>query len=190
MPIGEYEKTKVRELARSFGLYTADKKDSQGICFIGKVGIKEFLLTELGPQPSGPIIDQHGRHLGVHDGAIFYTIGQRHGLQIGGGLPYYVTGKDMERNTIYVTTDLQDHQLWKRELTIGDAFWINREPSKKQKLTVRIRYRAPLITVVDLQKSTDTTWQVHFNEEVRAVTAGQSAVLYDGDAVLGGGIVA
>ena len=90
MPIGEYEKPQVRELARKYGLATAEKKDSQGICFVGKVGIKDFLLHEIGPQPYGQIIDQHGRVIGEHDGALFYTIGQRHGLDVGGGLPYYV----------------------------------------------------------------------------------------------------
>src|SRR5579884_317661 len=104
MPIGELQKTEVRRLAKKLGLATADKKDSQGICFVGKVGIKDFLLHELGPQPAGPIIDQSGREIGRHDGAIFYTLGQRHGLNVGGGLPYYVTHKDMGTNTVYVTT--------------------------------------------------------------------------------------
>src|SRR5438270_956404 len=106
MPIGELEKPQVRELAKKLGLATADKKDSQGICFVGKVGIKDFLLAELGPQPHGAIIDQNGREIGQHDGALFYTIGQRHGLDVGGGLPYYVVGKDMAKNEVYVTTDL------------------------------------------------------------------------------------
>ena len=100
MPIGEYEKPAVRELAKKFGLATAEKKDSQGICFVGKVGIKEFLLAELGPQPHGSIVDQHGRTIGEHDGALFYTIGQRHGLDVGGGLPYYVVGKDIDKNEL------------------------------------------------------------------------------------------
>ncbi|HEY5152659.1 MAG TPA: tRNA 2-thiouridine(34) synthase MnmA, partial [Candidatus Saccharimonadales bacterium] len=108
MSIGELHKTEVRRLAKKLGLATAEKKDSQGICFVGKVGIKEFLLHELGPQPPGPIVGQAGKQIGEHDGAIFYTIGQRHGLNVGGGLPYYVTRKDMKTNTIYVTTDLDD----------------------------------------------------------------------------------
>jgi tRNA-specific 2-thiouridylase len=188
MPIGEYEKPKVRELARSFKLSTADKKDSQGICFVGKVGIKDFLLYELGPQPYGEIIDQHGAAIGEHDGALFYTIGQRHGLQVGGGLPYYVTGKNMEKNQIFVTTDLQDDNLWSKELILNDMHWINGEP-RTDNLSVRTRYRAPLVTVKDVSKQLNDTWKVTLVDDVRAVTPGQSAVLYEADLVLGGGIV-
>ena len=91
---------------------TADKKDSQGICFIGTVNVKEFLSAYVKSE-SGPIIDQKGKEVGYHDGALFYTIGQRHGLKVGGGLPYYVTGKDIHKNTVFVTTDLQDDTLWR-----------------------------------------------------------------------------
>jgi tRNA-specific 2-thiouridylase len=189
MPIGAYEKPHVRELARQFGLSTADKKDSQGICFVGKVGIKEFLLHELGPQPAGPIIDQRGQKVGEHDGALFYTIGQRHGLQVGGGLPYYVVGKNMKKNAVYVTTNLQDEQLWSNELQLIDPHWINNEPATNGKYKVRTRYRAPLVEVEGLTKLQNGSWQLGLRDEVRAVTPGQSAVLYDGDRVLGGGIV-
>lgn len=195
MPVGEYEKPKVRELAASFGLSTAAKKDSQGICFVGKVGIKDFLLHELGPQQPGPIVGQHGAAIGEHDGALFYTIGQRHGLNVGGGLPYYVTGKDMATNTVYVTTDLQDAKLWHRELHLTDMHWINGGPDgigmpgKLAGLKVRTRYRAPLVSVSALRKQPDASWIVELSEDVRALTPGQSAVLYDGGRVLGGGIV-
>lgn len=188
MPVGEYEKPAVRQLAEDFGLATAAKKDSQGICFVGKVGIRDFLLHELGPQPPGAIIDQQGRQIGRHDGALFYTIGQRHGLNVGGGLPYYVTGKDMAKNEVYVTTDLQDDRLWSRQLALADIHWINGQPSPNEKLSVRTRYRAPLVGVTNLH-SEDNRWQVDLAEDVRAVTPGQSAVLYAGGRVLGGGIV-
>jgi tRNA-specific 2-thiouridylase len=96
MPIGDFEtKADVRAKAAELGLATAEKKDSQGICFVGKVGIKDFLLYELGEQAHGRIIDQNNVDVGEHDGAIFYTIGQRHGLQVGGGLPFYVTGNQL-----------------------------------------------------------------------------------------------
>lgn len=182
MPIGELEKPLVRAKAAELGLITADKKDSQGICFVGKVGIKEFLLAELGEQEYGPIIDEHGRTIGEHDGALFYTIGQRSGLGVGGGLPYYVIGKDMAKNEVYVTTDLQDNRLWLKELQLGSLHWINGEPSNGR-YQVRTRYRAPLVDC----KLNGTT--LVLDQEVRAVTPGQSAVLYDGDRVLGGGIV-
>ena len=189
MPIGAYEKPEVRKLAHKFGLATAEKKDSQGICFVGKVGIKDFLLHELGEQPNGAILDQHGKKIGEHDGAIFYTIGQRHGLHVGGGLPYYVTGKNMVKNEVYVTTDLQDESLWHKELHLTSVHWINEEPDTKSGYGIRTRYRAPLIKVKKLQKLKDNTWTIELDEDVRAVTPGQSAVLYAGEHVLGGGII-
>jgi tRNA-specific 2-thiouridylase len=188
MPIGEYEKPKVRQLARDLGLSTADKKDSQGICFVGQVGIKDFLLFELGEQPSGPVIDQHGKTVGEHDGALFYTIGQRHGLNVGGGLPYYVTGKDMAKNEVYVTTDLQDEDLWHNELELTDLRWINKAPSPKTAYQVRTRYRAPLVKGCIVLEG--KTARLTLDDDVRAITPGQSAVIYDGELVIGGGIVA
>jgi tRNA-uridine 2-sulfurtransferase len=192
MPIGEYEKPAVREIAAKYGLATAAKKDSQGICFVGKVGIKDFLLHELGEQAHGPIVDQHGAAIGEHDGALFYTIGQRHGLNVGGGLPYYVTGKDMAANTVYVTTDLQDDKLWQRQVRLADMHWINGAPSDADVaagLQVRTRYRAPLIKVLALDQLDNGRCTFELEDDVRALTAGQSAVVYSGDHCLGGGIV-
>lgn len=186
MPIGEYRKAEVRQLARQFGLVTADKKDSQGICFVGKVGIKDFLLHELGPQPAGDIIDQDGRVIGRHDGALFYTIGQRQGLGVGGGLPYYVVGKDMAKNEVYVTTDLQDGRLWRKTLNLTGLHWINQAPADRA-YQVRTRYRAPL--AAGKLKTAAKAATVSLDDDVRAVTPGQSAVIYDGPRVLGGGIV-
>ncbi len=187
-PVGELTKPEVRVLARKMGLTTADKKDSQGICFVGKVGIKDFLLHELGPQLAGPIIDQNGKTIGQHDGAIFYTIGQRHGLKTGGGWPYYVTGKDMKRNEVHVTTDLDDHNLWHKTLRLADIHWINGQPNFAKSYQVRPRYRAALIAGT-LQKGPKNTLEIELKDEVRAITPGQSAVIYDGGHVLGGGIV-
>jgi tRNA-uridine 2-sulfurtransferase len=187
MPVGDMEKPEVRKLAKKLGLATAEKKDSQGICFVGKVGIKDFLLHELGPQEHGKILDENSQVVGEHDGALFYTIGQRHGLNLGGGLPYYVTGKDMTRNEVYVTRRLDDERLWHDELVLADMHWIQRVPGKGKKYRIRTRYRAPLTEaeIVD----TDSRLQVRLAEPVRAVTPGQSAVIYDGDEVLGGGII-
>ena len=186
MPIGELEKPAVRELARKFGLATAEKKDSQGICFVGKVGIKDFLLAELGPQPHGAIIEQNGLTIGEHDGALFYTIGQRHGLDVGGGLPYYVVGKDMAKNEVYVTTDLNDERLWKRELKLTQLHWIGEAPTTT-KLQVRTRYRTPLVHCDIISDGDHAT--LSLTDDIRAITPGQSAVIYDGDHCLGGGIV-
>lgn len=196
MPIGDYEKPRVRELAAEFGLSTAAKKDSQGICFVGNVGIKDFLLHELGAQPHGPIVEQHGAVIGEHDGALFYTIGQRHGLNVGGGLPYYVTGKDMASNTVYVTTDLQDDKLWQRSLHLTDMHWIDDSgvaaglaALQAGTLQVRTRYRAPLVVVAAMEPAADGSWNLEMVDEARAITPGQSAVLYNDDICLGGGIV-
>jgi len=191
MPIGEYEKPAVRELAKKYGLATAEKKDSQGICFVGKVGIKEFLQQFVTTQP-GNIVDRNGKVIGEHDGALFYTIGQRHGLDVGGGLPYYVIGKDMDKNEVYVTTDLQDEGLWNDALTLTDMHWINGAPKGTRTpgaLKVRTRYRAPLVPVTNIEQNDDGTWRVELGEDVRALTPGQSAVVYDGERVAGGGIV-
>lgn len=183
MPIGEMKKTDVRKLAKKLSLATADKKDSQGICFVGKVGIKEFLLDELGPQQPGPIIDQTGKEIGRHDGAIFYTIGQRHGLDVGGGLPYYVTRKNMKTNVVYVTTNLDDKNLWSSELNLEDLHWINEKPDEDKKYQVRLRYRGPLVGCSLRGKV------LVLDKEQRSLAAGQSAVLYDDGKVLGGGII-
>ncbi|HEY1064104.1 MAG TPA: tRNA 2-thiouridine(34) synthase MnmA [Candidatus Saccharimonadales bacterium] len=186
MPIGEMAKPDVRAKAAELGLATADKKDSQGICFVGKVGIKEFLLAELGEQTPGPIINEHGQTIGEHDGALFYTIGQRHGLNVGGGLPYYVVGKDMAKNEVYVTTDLQDARLWRKELTLTSVHWINNPPADGT-YEVRTRYRAPLVRC--RMSINDDVVTLTLGEEIRAITPGQSAVIYQDDRVVGGGIV-
>lgn len=187
-PLGDLTKPEVRHLAAKYGLVTANKKESMGICFVGKVGIKEFLKQYV-EERRGPIIDQRGRTIGEHDGAIFYTIGQRHGLEVGGGLPYYVTGKDMAQNEVYVTTDLQDEKLWSGEIKFTAAHWINNEPLPGSNLTVRTRHRAKLINVKKLNKLSNSVWSAHLEEEVRALTPGQSAVFYSGQECLGGGIV-
>ena len=191
MPIGEYEKPAVRALAKKFGLATAEKKDSQGICFVGEIGIKEFLLAELGPQPHGAIIDQNSQIIGEHDGALFYTIGQRHGLEVGGGLPYYVVGKNMSKNEVHVTTDLADKRLWNGELHLTDVHWISGTDKQPRvaNYQVRTRYRAPLIRITKSKERTNGDLELTINEEVRAITPGQSAVIYDGEHVLGGGII-
>ncbi len=191
MPIGDFAtKADVRAEAAKLGLSTAQKKDSQGICFVGKVGIKDFLLHELGPQVHGRIVDENGATVGEHDGALFYTIGQRHGLDVGGGLPYYVVGKDMAKNEVYVTRKLDDDRLWLQELTLTSTHWINGVPSSAKDIQVRMRYRAPLVNVKTLEQLDETNWRLTLIESVRAITPGQSAVFYQATRCLGGAIVA
>lgn len=187
-PLGELIKPQVRELAKQFKLVTADKKESMGICFVGKVGIKDFLKQYVDEKP-GKVINQSGSLVGEHDGAIFYTIGQRHGLAVGGGLPYYVTGKDMKKNEVYVTTDLQDEKLWSGQVRLADMHWIKDEPENNRNISVRLRHRAKLTPVKLLNKLSNSDIVADLGEEVRALTPGQSAVFYSGSTCLGGGIV-
>jgi tRNA-uridine 2-sulfurtransferase len=187
-PLGDLTKPEVRDIAKKAGLVTAAKKESMGICFVGKVGIKDFLQQYISQKP-GKIVDQKGLAIGSHDGAFFYTIGQRHGLSVGGGLPYYVTGKDMQKNEVYVTTDLQDEKLWNDKIRFTSAHWLDK-PKANQKLSVRIRHQAKMIPVKLLNSpQMDNFWQADLDEEVRALTPGQSAVFYADNRVLGGGIV-
>jgi tRNA-specific 2-thiouridylase len=185
-PLGEFTKPMVREMAKERGLYTAGKKDSQGICFVGKVGIRDFLSLYVEQKP-GEIIDKKSNKvLGHHDGAIFYTLGQRHGLELGGGLPYYVVGKDMGKNEVYVTTDLNDGSLWKNTVELTNIHWINNVPVEGE-YSIRVRHRAPLVKAHLRYENGNVTLRL-VNPE-RAVAAGQSVVIYDGDVCLGGGIV-
>ncbi len=144
-PIGEYTKPEVRELARSLGLATAEKKDSQGICFVGELPMREFLKDHI-PVATGPVLTTVGERVGTHEGAAFYTIGQRHGVgAIGGGVPYYVVAKDMERNEVRVAVGPHDEALYRGELVASNINWISgTAPRLPLKALVRIRYRQPL----------------------------------------------
>jgi tRNA-specific 2-thiouridylase len=187
-PLGEFTKPVVREMAKERGLFTASKKDSQGICFVGQIGIREF-LSQYVEQEAGSIIDKKtGKVLGQHDGAIFYTIGQRHGLDVGGGFPYYVVGKDMDKNEVYVTTNLNDDALWRPELTLQAAHWINDTPVSGQ-YQVRVRHRASLISA-SLTFNDDATISLILDTAERAVAPGQSVVIYNNEECIGGGIIA
>lgn len=184
-PLGEYTKPQVRKMAEDRGLVTARKKESMGICFVGKVGIRDFLVHELGPQRPGNIVDSTGRIVGRHEGAIFYTIGQRHGLDVGGGLPFYVSGKDMIKNEITVTTDLSSDSLWNDKISLSDISWVINEPQPQEQILVRTRHRAPLVAADYNAKMS----QLDLYEPIRALTPGQSAVIYTQTECLGGGII-
>ena len=185
-PLGEYTKPEVREMAKKRNLWTATKKESMGVCFVGSVGMREFLSEYIETRP-GDISDKTtGQVLGRHDGAIFYTIGQRHGLELGGGLPYYVVGKDMQKNEVYVSTNLNDEAMWRKDISLGAVHWIS-EPIAGDCL-VRVRHRAPLVAARVEFVDGETT--VHLAEPQRAITAGQSIVIYRDKKCLGGGIIA
>ena len=185
-PIGDFVKPEVRKMAASRGLSTAAKKDSQGICFVGQVGIRDFISMYVDQRPGEIKDSKSGKVLGHHDGAIFYTLGQRHGLELGGGLPYYVVGKDMDRNEVYVTTNLNDDTLWKNTIQLDNIHWINQRPADG-KYQIRVRHRAALVNV--LLSSNNDNMTLKLENPERAITPGQSVVIYDGDVCLGGGIV-
>ncbi len=183
-PLGDFTKQQVRAMAEERGLWTASKKESMGVCFVGQVGIREFLSQYVETVP-GDIIDKStSQVLGRHDGAIFYTLGQRHGLDVGGGLPYYVVGKDMARNEVYVTTNLNDETMWRQSFALSSIHWIHQAPASGQPLQARLRHRGSLLPA----RFEDGT--LYLDAPERAVASGQSAVLYDGDVCLGGGIIA
>lgn len=185
-PLGGLTKPEVRTMAEERGLVTAGKKESMGICFVGKVGIRDFLSQYVTQKPGNIIEKQTGNILGKHDGAIFYTLGQRHGLEVGGGLPYYVVGKDMEKNEVYVTTDLNDEELWRQRITLANIHWIKEVPPGGE-YSIRVRHRARLIPA-DLEIEEGET-RLSLRETERAITPGQSVVIYKDDLCLGGGIV-
>ena len=191
LPLGEFTKPEVRKMAEERGLFTAQKKDSQGICFVGKIGIRDFLKQFIPEQKPGKIINREtGETLGWHDGAIFYTLGQRHGLNVGGGLPFYVCGKNMETNEVFVSTDINSSDLWTDKIQLSSVHWINRTAEQGEKIEIRVRHRAPLVEATihfdgeDFENAT-----LKLSSEQRAITAGQSVVFYSGDICLGGGIV-
>ncbi len=185
-PLGDLPKTKVRELAREFGLPTADRPDSQGLCFVGNIPIRDFLGEYIQPK-AGDIVDQDGQVVGQHDGMFFYTIGQRHGLGIGGGKPYFVYSIDAQNNVLHVTTEPESPELNKEELTVQDCVW-HEVPQEDSEYLVQIRYRSkPKMARLHKTKS---GYRVRFASPERAITPGQSAVVYDGERVVGGGIIA
>ncbi|MFA6304742.1 MAG: tRNA 2-thiouridine(34) synthase MnmA [Patescibacteria group bacterium] len=200
-PIGEYAKPAVRQLADKYGLATAKKPDSQGICFVGEVAMKEFLQQRIKPQ-IGDIVTTENKKIGVHEGVWFYTIGQRKGIGVGGGMPYYVVDKDLTANRLIVARGDQDEALFKQEMLVSEIHWIsNQEPKLPLKCSVKIRYRqGDQECVIEKQPSTANNSQkntklqisnhllkVVFKEPQRAITPGQFAVFYSDDVCLGGG---
>lgn len=188
-PLGRLKKTEVRKLARRFGLPTAAKKDSQGICFIGKVDLKAFLARKI-PRHPGPIVTVDGRVIGRHAGIAPFTIGQRHGLNIGGGAPYYVVEKDARRNALIVASGDGEAALYSRGLTVGEVHWISgRPPRLPLRCRARIRYRQPLQAAVVRKGQDGRRTEVRFARPQRAVTPGQFVVFYQGEVCLGGGVI-
>ncbi len=187
-PVGHLPKDEVRTIARNAGLSTADKKDSTGICFIGERNFKEFVKPHLGSHP-GDVKTLGGKKMGTHDGIAFYTLGQRKGLSIGGpGDAWFVVGKDVQSNVIYVAQGKNHPALFSSCIQINDLNWIGKTPSVGKKYTAKIRYRQPEQSCV-IEKLTTNVASIRFAIPQRAATPGQALVLYDGEICLGGGII-
>lgn len=189
MPIGGYHKSDIREFARTFNLPVADKPDSQGICFIGKLDMAEFLRKKISSKP-GDIVDEWGNILGQHGGLDAYTIGQRHGIHVSAGEePWYVARKDVASNRLIVVSGADHPMLFSTDASLRDLRWIKGEaPAASFSCEVQIRYRqTPTKAMADF----DAHGLLHlrFAEPVKALASGQSAVLYQRDECLGGGII-
>ncbi len=196
-PVGDLDKKEVRRLAEKYGLSTAIKKDSQGLCFIGKIDIKDFLKNYI-KEKKGKVFNESGEVIGEHDGAFYLTIGQRHGFTINKKTPtdlaYYIISKNVEKNSITVSQNQNNIandeskiiRLTKVNWTMGVA------PDLSKKYSARIRYRQPLeecIIVKSHNSDIKVQYELHFTKSQKAITPGQSAVIYDREVCLGGGII-
>lgn len=185
-PVGGMIKaTEVRKKAAEFDLPVAAKKDSTGICFVGEVNIKDFLQQRL-PKKLGKIITTTGKIVGEHEGLPFYTIGQREGLNLGGGMPYYVVAKKPETNELVVSSNFEP-ALFSDRLEADSCNWF-RKIKPPFKCKCRIRYRQPLVGC-KIERGNENFCSVQFDVPQRAVTPGQSIVFYDGEEMVGGGII-
>ncbi|MEK7576933.1 MAG: tRNA 2-thiouridine(34) synthase MnmA [Patescibacteria group bacterium] len=191
-PIGEYTKPKIRECARAFRLPTAEKKDSQGVCFVGEGSMEDFLKDHIATT-KGDIMTSSGKKVGEHDGLAYYTIGQRHGIGVaGGGAVYYVAKKDSKTSTLIVAEGENDPILYKKEISFHSANWLSVKHPMFDKLfecEARIRYRAPLAQCTVFLDVGRLSGRVVFDPPQRAIAPGQSIVFYKNDQMLGGGVI-
>lgn len=194
-PIGVYTKSEVRLMAKEFGLPNADKKDSQGLCFVGKFNFKAFLKKQIKPK-KGRVLNEQGEEIGYHDGVWFYTIGERHGFVItkktSNDKPYYIIAKDIKKNILVVSNDPVGYAVSNTTqakcVEIEKVNWISSEPKSDKIYKARFRYRQPLqncrLKLIGRNKAVVT-----FSKPQTAITPGQSLVVYDGRTCLGGGII-
>lgn len=215
-PIGEMLKPEVKKLAEKKGLHNAYKKESMGVCFVGEVGMKDFLKEYIDIKPGEIREIESEKVLGYHEGAVFYTIGQRHGLYLNGvageandGLPYYVVAKDLDKNIVYVSKNLNDEHIWTERLKLNDVI-LRTGPvatvsptvlgeslraagvppvASPVRVDVRLRHRAPLVPAKIVFTGNGVA-TLEFENKIKRPASGQSAVIYDGEICLGGGIIA
>ncbi|OEH91509.1 tRNA 2-thiouridine(34) synthase MnmA [Bacillus solimangrovi] len=188
-PLGHLEKPEVRKIAEKANLATAKKKDSTGICFIGERNFKEFLSNYLPAQP-GEMQTLDGEVKGKHDGLMYYTIGQRHGLGIGGsGDPWFVVGKNLEKNILYVAQSFHNELLYSDSLLATNVSWVSDHPVESEfTCTAKFRYRQK-DSGVTVKVIGENQIKVVFDERERAITPGQAVVFYNGDECLGGATI-
>ena len=193
-PLGDIDKSEVRRIAHELDLESVmDKKDSTGICFIGERNFKEFLKNYI-PAQNGDIIDiETGRVLGKHEGAMYYTIGQRKGLGIGGihgeiAKGWFVVSKDIKKNIVYVASGDENNYLYSKGCTVTNLNWISKVPEVGKPLNAKFRYRQADNPII-IEKIEGDELTIKFVEPIKAVTPGQAAVIYDEDICLGGGLI-
>ena len=190
-PVGDYKKSEVRKLAKKFRLPVAKTKESQDVCFLPKEGLEQFLKKYINNIEPGLIIDIKGREVGKHQGLPFYTIGQRRGIRIGGGKPYYVVEKNIKENKLIVTNNFEDGRLFAKRFKAFDINWISEKMLKfPLEINCQVRYRQKSVDAKILKyNKSKKTCLLEFKDPQRAVTSGQSAVFYKNKELLGGGII-
>ncbi len=187
-PIGDMQKKDVRALAAEYDLETATKKDSTGVCFIGERNFKEFLKNYV-PAKRGLMKTIDGKTMGEHDGIMYYTIGQRHGLGIGGdGEPWFVVGKDLKNNTLYVGQGKDNPLLYANRIIVSNANFFNEPPVEGSSITAKFRYRSKDVPIT-IHYLDNNLIEVRTIDPAWAVTPGQACVFYDGEYCLGGATI-
>ncbi len=195
-PIGGMKKSSVKLLAKKIGLPNSDKKESMGLCFVGQIRLKDFLEQKLKIKP-GPITNSDGEVIGQHEGLAFYTVGQRQGIKVGKGGPWFVVRKELKSNQLVVTNNPNDKALETKEIEIHSVNWITKPlglnlEKKSEKISVKIlgRYRhqgsLEKLSITELGKG---HYKVVFAKPQKAIASGQSLVLYDKQICLGGGVI-
>jgi tRNA-uridine 2-sulfurtransferase len=186
-PIGDYKKTEIRKIAKKLGLPVFNRDESQGLCFTPEKYPEGFLRRNL-KLKKGRTINTQGKVIGTHEGLPLYTIGQRRGINIGGDGPYYVVGKDLEKNILVVTNNEKDPALYQSETAVEKVNWMVKKLKNRSKVLVKTRYRNPLVSAIIKAQGRD--YLIKFSKPQRAISPGQSAVFYTAKGeLLGGGVI-
>jgi tRNA-5-taurinomethyluridine 2-sulfurtransferase len=186
-PIGHLHKSEVRKLAKKFNLPNALRKDSQGLCFLGKIPFDKFLEHYLDKRPGKLVEYETGKILGEHNGFWYFTVGQRRGIHLSGG-PWYVVSKDVETNTVFISNAARDVMELRDTVTVSGFNWISGDVSSKTELSVKVRHGAKMYQAA-IEYMKNNRLRVKLAEKDRGLAPGQFAVLYDGEYCLGGGVI-